>query len=79
VLCYGYVHKTKGDIPQIGILDEWKNWGLETHLVNELAKQTESKNLIVLNVETGNYLGETLRKSGFSNFINQWEMVLKMK
>jgi ribosomal protein S18 acetylase RimI-like enzyme len=79
VHCYAYIHKTKGDIPQIGILDEWKQWELEVHLLNELAKQTESKKLIVLNVETENYLGETLRKLGFCNFANQWEMVLEMK
>jgi ribosomal protein S18 acetylase RimI-like enzyme len=78
VLCYGYIHKTKGDIPQIGILEEWKQWGLEAHLLNELAKQTESQKLIVLNVEENNYLGETLLKLGFSNFVNQWEMVLEL-
>jgi len=77
VLCYGYVHKTKGDIPQIGILEEWKNWGLEAHLINELAKHTESKNLIVLNVEENNYLTEVLKKQEFSNFVNQFEMILK--
>jgi ribosomal protein S18 acetylase RimI-like enzyme len=78
VLCYGYIHKTKGDIPQIGILEEWKQWGLEAHLLNELAKQTESQKLIVLNVEENNYMGETLLKLGFSNFVNQWEMVLEL-
>ena len=78
VLCFGYIHKTKGDIPQISILENWKNWGLEAHLINELAKHTESKKLIVLNVEAENYLGETLLKLGFINFINQWEMVLEL-
>lgn len=77
VLCYGYVHKTKGDIPQIGILEEWKNWGLEAHLINELAKHTESKNLIVLNVEENNYLAEVMQKLEFGNFVNQFEMILK--
>ena len=76
VLCYGYVHKTKGDIPQIGILEEWKNWGLEAHLIVELAKHTVSEKLIVLNVEAGNYLVETLHKLGFRNTVNQWEMIL---
>lgn len=77
VLCYGYVHKTKGDIPQIGILEEWKNWGLEAHLINELAKHTESEKLIVLNVQENNYLVEVLKKKEFSNFVNQFEMILK--
>ncbi len=78
VLCYGYIHKTKGDIPQIGILEEWKIWGLEAHLLNELAKQTESQKLTVLNVEENNYLAGVLKKQEFSNFVNQWEMVLEL-
>lgn len=76
MLCYGFIHKTKGDIPQMGILDEWKNWGLEAHLVAELARHTNSQKLIVLNVEGNNYLTDALQKLGFSNFVNQWEMVL---
>lgn len=77
VLCNGYVHKTKGDIPQVGILEDWKQWGLESHLINELAKHTESNKLLVLNVEENNYLAETLLKLGFINFVNQFEMILK--
>lgn len=78
VLCYGYIHKTKGDILQIGILEEWKQWGLEAHLIAELTKHTESQKLIVLNVEENNYLAGTTQKLGFGNFVNQWEMVLEM-
>jgi len=77
ILGYGFIHKTKGDIPQIGILEEWKQWGLEAHLIAELAKHTESEKMLVLNVEADNYLGETLRKLGFRNSVNQWEMVLE--
>jgi ribosomal protein S18 acetylase RimI-like enzyme len=77
ILGYGFIHKTKGDIPQIGILEEWKNWGLEAHLIAELAKHTVSEKLIVLNVEAENYLAESLRKLGFRNTVNQWEMVLE--
>jgi ribosomal protein S18 acetylase RimI-like enzyme len=79
MLCYGFIHKNKGDIPQIGVLEEWKHWGLEAHLIAELAKHTESEKIIVLNVEYNNYLGETLRKLGFRNSVNQWEMVLEMQ
>jgi ribosomal protein S18 acetylase RimI-like enzyme len=78
ILGYGFIHKTKGDIPQIGVLKEWKNRGLEAHLVAELAYHTRSEKLIILNVEAGNYLGETLCKLGFHNTVNQWEMVLEM-
>ena len=78
ILGYGFIHKTKGDIQQIGVLEEWKYWGLESHLFAELARHTNSEKIIVLNVEANNYFGETLRKLGFKNFINQWEMVLEM-
>lgn len=78
MLCYGFIHKTKGDIPQIGILDEWKHWGLEAHLIAELARHTHSPKLIILNVEENNYLADALQKLGFSNFVNQWEMVLEI-
>ena len=77
ILGYGFIHKTKGDIPQIGILEEWKQWGLEAHLIAELAKHTKSEKMLVLNVEAENYFRETLRKLGFRNTVNQWEMVLK--
>jgi ribosomal protein S18 acetylase RimI-like enzyme len=79
VLCYGYIHKTKGDIPQIGILEEWKNWGLEAHLIAELTKFTNSEKLIILNVEADNYLSETLTNLGFENSVNQWEMILELE
>jgi ribosomal protein S18 acetylase RimI-like enzyme len=78
ILGYGFIHKTKGDITQIGILEEWKQWGLEAHLIAELAKHTKNEKIIVLNVEADNYLGETLRKLGFRNSVNQWEMVLEI-
>ena len=48
VLGYGIIHKTKGDIPQIGILEEWKHWGLESHLIAELASNTQNEKIIVL-------------------------------
>jgi len=78
ILGYGFIHKTKGDIPQIGILEEWKNRGLEKPLLAKPACNTISEKLIILNVEAGNYLGETLRKLGFRNSVDQWEMVLEM-
>jgi len=74
----GFIHKTRGDIPQIGILEEWKNWGLEARLFAELARQTTSEKMIVLNVEESKYLSDLLRKLGFKNFINQFEMVTEL-
>lgn len=78
VVCYGFVHKTRGDIPQIGILKEWRNRGLEEQLIGSLALFTGSEKITILNVEENNYLGELLRKTGFKNFVNQWEMSLEL-
>ena len=75
----GFIHKTRGDIPQVGILEEWKNRVLESHLIAVLNRHTTIEKIIVLTVETNNYLGETLRKLGFRNTVNQWEMVLEMQ
>lgn len=78
VVCYGLIHKTMGDIPQIGILDEWKNRDFEQMLIGRLAQLTASERITVLNVEEGNYLGEKLRNLGFKNFVNQYEMILEI-
>ncbi len=78
VVCFGFIHKSKGDIPHVGILNEWKNKGLESELISELALQTKSEKIIVLNVEENNYFGEILRKAGFKNSVNQFEMILEL-
>lgn len=78
LLGYAFVHKTRGDVPQIGILEEWKHWGLEAHLFAELARNTQSEKLILINIEENNYLVEVMQKLGFTNFVNQWEMALEM-
>lgn len=78
LMCYAFIHKTKGDIPQIGLKKQGKNRDLVSTMVSELARQTESDKIIVLNVEENNILGEILRNLGFRNFVNQWEMDLTL-
>jgi ribosomal protein S18 acetylase RimI-like enzyme len=77
-VAFGLVHKTKGDIPQIGVLPAWRNKGLEGHILNNLKERTLSEKLIFLNVEEGDYLVEELLKLGFHNHINQYEMMLSL-
>lgn len=76
LLSYGFIHKKAGDIPQIGILNDWKNEDLMCTLLNILAKRTLSEKIHVLNVEANNYLGKALLQSSFVNYINQYEMEL---
>ncbi len=79
IVCFGYIHKKRGDIPQIGILSEWKNNGIEKLLLFSLSAKTKSEKLLILNVEENNYLSKILQKEGFKNFVIQWEMKLDLK
>jgi GNAT superfamily N-acetyltransferase len=76
IIAFGIVHKTKGDIAQVGILEEWKNKGLETMIFAGLAQQIIGNELIILNVEEKNYLVEKLQENGFEKTVNQFEMKL---
>lgn len=79
LIAFGFIHKEKGDIPQIGIANNWKNKEIEKILISILQRETSSKRLTVLNVEKDNYLGKVLSNIGFKNFINQYEMLLTLK
>ena len=76
VICYGIIHKVKGDIPQIGLLNKFRNTELEQILINELIKHTTSDKISLINIEDASYLCKTLESIGFHNFINQYEMKL---
>ena len=45
----------------------------------DLARNCESKNLTLLNIEEGVVLNELIKNCGFKNFINQFEMVKILK
>ncbi|MCG6186948.1 GNAT family N-acetyltransferase [Maribellus maritimus] len=77
VLAFGFIHKIKGDIPQIGILNNWKNKGLEKSLITDLAQFTLSEKIRMLNVEENNYLTKKLPEINFENMINQFEMIFR--
>jgi ribosomal protein S18 acetylase RimI-like enzyme len=77
-IAYGLVHKTRGDIPQIGVQREWRNFGVESILVGEIKKRTKSEKLACLNIEEYDYMTSKLEKIGFENFINQYEMRLDL-
>lgn len=75
IACYGFIDKTRGDIPQICISEKWKNKALEELLLVLLARETTLDKIVMLNIEENKYLGNVLRKAGFTNFVNQFEMV----
>jgi ribosomal protein S18 acetylase RimI-like enzyme len=78
IIAFGCIHKNTGNIPLLGILNEWKNSGLEEKLIADLAPFSSNKKVVFLNVEEKNYLGNKLRKIGFQNHANQFEMILEM-
>jgi ribosomal protein S18 acetylase RimI-like enzyme len=78
IVCFGFINRENGRIPQIGVLPEWRNQGLETILFGKLAKQTASNRVSFINVETGSYLSETLDNIGIQQTISQFEMEIKL-
>lgn len=78
VIGYGLVHKVSGDILQLGLLQPWRNQGLEQVLLYELGKLTQGSRLTLLNIPEEDELARRLPEWGFDNFISQWEMQLDL-
>jgi ribosomal protein S18 acetylase RimI-like enzyme len=78
ILGFGFIDKNKGTIPQLGIVEKWRNKGLEQLIINQLKHETKSEQIKLLNIESNNYWEDVLIELGFSNFINQYEMVLPL-
>ena len=76
LMAYGVVHKERGDIPQLGILEPYRNQGVVKAILHELKNSTSSDKLVFLNVEENSYLARELRSIGFQNHVNQYEMQL---
>lgn len=76
VIGFGLIHKNKGDIPLLGVLEEWRNKGIELEIILQLETKTKSNTLCFKNVEDDNYIVDILREMGFVNFVNQYEMAL---
>jgi ribosomal protein S18 acetylase RimI-like enzyme len=77
IIAYGFIEKYRGDIPQIGLLDKWKDRGIEMILINYLSEKTYSGTIRFINVEENNYICNKLLEIGFNCFINQYEMKLE--
>lgn len=73
-VAYGLIHKTRGDMPQLGVLESHAGKGLELQLLNELKKRTSSERMYALNVEEKGYMLEQMQAAGFTTFVTQFEM-----
>ena len=76
---FGCIHKDKGDIPQIGVLEQFRGKNVESIIVNGLKLKAQCNNIRYLNIEETDYLNGTLSSIGFTNYINQYEMILPIE
>jgi ribosomal protein S18 acetylase RimI-like enzyme len=79
IIGYGIIDKKTGDIPQIAIDKNYRNKGIAKSILTDLISSTESKKISVLNVDgKSQVMINFLLKSGFENYIDQYEMILKL-
>ena len=79
IIGYGIIDKKTGDIPQIAIDKNYRNEGIAKSILTDLIGSTESEKISVLNVDDKSQaMINFLLKSDFENYINQYEMILKL-
>ncbi|ABX42778.1 GNAT family N-acetyltransferase [Lachnoclostridium phytofermentans] len=80
IIGYGIIDKRTGDIPQIAVHKEHRGKGIASNIVTELAKNTEALKLSILNIETPlKSVEDFLFKVGFTSYVGQYEMLLKVE
>jgi len=76
---YGILEKKTGDIPQIAVSKDFRGNGIAGIILAEIARASESETLSILNVAALQEPTEKfLADAGFSPFVGQYEMVLKL-
>lgn len=77
---YGIFGRESGELVHIAVRKDFRNEGVGTALLNEISARTESQGLRIVNVD-GNDKETTafLKKRGFENDVNQFEMILPLK
>lgn len=78
VIAFGFIHKKRGDVPQLRVLSGWENKGIELLIISELKNKTESDTIKLLTLDENSYLPDILSNVGFSNFVNLYEMTLAL-
>lgn len=74
VLGYGIIHKGTGSILQIGSKPSVNRESTIIEILNKLYVEIPKEKYTYLNVEEGSWIGSVLKKCGFENNINQYEM-----
>ncbi|MEW9097390.1 MAG: GNAT family N-acetyltransferase [Clostridiaceae bacterium] len=79
IVGYGIIDKKTGDIPQIAVDNNHRHKGVGQSILTDLISSTESNKISILNVDDqSTTLKNFLYKSGFNNYINQYEMLLEL-
>lgn len=78
IVAFGLIYKKRGDIPQLRILRGWENKQLEMFLISELKNRTESEVIKFVTLDENSRLIDILSTTGFSNFVNLYEMTLRL-
>lgn len=78
IVAFGFVNKKRGDIPQLRVLRGWENKQLEMFLISELKNRTESEVIKFVTLDENSSLIDILSTTGFSNFVNLYEMTLRL-
>ncbi len=75
---YLIVHKTNGNIMQIGISKNKRDKGFEQILLGEMQHTLKLDKYSLLNVEDDSYIDHKVKDIGFENSVNQYEMQMKI-
>ncbi|MBU5482689.1 GNAT family N-acetyltransferase [Clostridium sp. MSJ-11] len=79
IVGYGIIDKKTGDIPQIAVDSNHRGKGVGESILTNLISSTESNKISIINVDDqSTTLKNFLYKSGFNNYINQYEMLLEL-
>ncbi|WP_285079899.1 GNAT family N-acetyltransferase [Paenibacillus sp. UMB7766-LJ446] len=79
IVGYGIIDKKTGDIPQLGVSQNYRGKGIASSILTEMVQRTESPGISVLNVESHlKPMEDFLVKSGFAYHVGQYEMLLEL-
>lgn len=76
---YGIVEPRTGDVPQLAVSKEYRRKGAGSALLRTLVQSSEAGKLAFICVdEKANSMRKFLESAGFENFVEQYEMMLKI-
>lgn len=78
IVAFGFIHKKRGDIPQLRVVKGYENKQIELFIINKLKNRTESDVVKFVTLDQNNSLATKLPELGFGNFVNLYEMTLSL-